>query len=130
MAEDAVQDNANEHRFEMHCEDTTAFLVYAKSPGSLRLIHTEVPPQLKGKGIGSKLVDAALKIASESVLEVIPECPFAVQYLKRHPEYANLVQPSTAASFSHRGARRTAAPTIQPDESNAKEQARIAMSSN
>ena len=93
MTEDSVQDNPEAHRFEMRCAGTTAFLIYAKSPGSLRLIHTEVPPQLKGKNIGSKLVDAALRVASGSGLEVIPQCPFVVHYLKRHPEYTNIVQP-------------------------------------
>jgi uncharacterized protein len=91
MPENPVTDNAQAHRFELQAEGQTAFLVYARAHGSLRLIHTEVPPELRGAGIGSKLVAGVLNIAREQGLTVTPQCPFVIRYVERHPEYADVI---------------------------------------
>lgn len=86
-----ITDNAALHRFELHVEGETAILLYEKKEPLLRLIHTEVPQPLEGKGVGSKLVGAVLQFARENKLNVVPLCPFVAQYIKRHPEYASIV---------------------------------------
>jgi predicted GNAT family acetyltransferase len=100
MPENPVIDNVQAHRFEMHAGGRTAFLVYGQSHGSLRLIHTEVPPELRGAGIGSQLVAGVLDTARTRGLIVIPQCPFVIQYLKRHPEYAGIVAPESLAKLA------------------------------
>jgi hypothetical protein len=94
MPQPEITDNAALHRFELHIHGETAFLVYERTGDLLRLIHTEVPQSLAGKGVGSSLVSAALKSAQENKLSVVPLCPFVAQYVKRHPEYSAIIDPT------------------------------------
>jgi predicted GNAT family acetyltransferase len=55
----------------------------------LVLIHTEVPLELEGRGIGGRLVSAAVDRAVREGLTLVPLCPFARGWLKRHPEAAS-----------------------------------------
>jgi predicted GNAT family acetyltransferase len=55
------------------------------------LVHTAVPPELEGQGIGGTLVRAALERAASEGLTVVPLCPFARGWLQRHPEAASQV---------------------------------------
>ena len=67
------------------------FLVYHARGTSLYLDHTEVPSALEGRGIGGQLAKAALEYARKNGMEVVPVCPFLLSYLRRHPEYRELV---------------------------------------
>ncbi len=78
-------------RFELEQDGHIAYLQYSLGDGVLELIHTEVPTQLRGSGIGSELVKGALDYARENHLKVDVVCPFVAAYLKRHPEYSDLV---------------------------------------
>jgi len=82
-----IIDNVALHRFELHELGETAFLVYERMPPALRLIHTEVPVALRGKGIGSRLVAGVIKFAKQNGLKVVPLCPFVIEFLKGHPEH-------------------------------------------
>ncbi|HKR29928.1 MAG TPA: GNAT family N-acetyltransferase [Terriglobales bacterium] len=86
-----VTNNERSHRFEMEFGDQTAFLSYRHVGGSLTLDHTEVPPELEGRGIASKLARTALEYAREQGLQVVPICPYISKYLKKHSEYLNLL---------------------------------------
>jgi predicted GNAT family acetyltransferase len=86
-----VRNNESERRFEITVDGHTAFLKYAMEGGRLNLVHTEVPPELGGKGLGGTLAHAALEYARASQLSVVPSCPFVKRYLEKHPEYAALV---------------------------------------
>jgi uncharacterized protein len=92
MAEATIVDNAVLHRFELQQNGETAFLLYSKTGGSIRLIHTEVPEALRGQGVGSKLVGGVLRQAQQRELSIIPSCPFVAEYLRGHPELASLVE--------------------------------------
>lgn len=93
MPEPEITDNTLLHRFELQEDGETAFLLYSKSQNSLRLVHTEVPDALRGKGIGSKLVGGVLRLAKQNKLSVVPSCPFVAEYLSRHHEYLPIVEP-------------------------------------
>ncbi len=55
-------DNEERRQYEFHVEKYTPKIEYMKSTnGEIYLTHTEVPTQLGGKGIGSQLVEKALK---------------------------------------------------------------------
>ena len=45
----------------------------------------------EGRGFGSRLAAAALENAAREGLEVVPLCPFIARYIKRHPEYEQLL---------------------------------------
>lgn len=89
----AVVNRPSAQRFEI-AEEPGAFLQYAQSSGRLRLIHTEVPARFRGRGWASELARHALDYARERQLRVDPQCPFVQRYLRQHPEYTPIVEPS------------------------------------
>jgi len=81
-----VVDNRGTSRFELVVDGETAFLVYERTPRSLVLVHTEVPPALRGRHLGDLLVKAAIDAARAERLQVVAVCPFVKAYLKKHPQ--------------------------------------------
>jgi predicted GNAT family acetyltransferase len=63
----------------------TAFLAYERTPTSLVLVHTEVPPALQGRHLGDVLAKAAIDAAHVEGLQVVVVCPFVKAYLRKHP---------------------------------------------
>jgi predicted GNAT family acetyltransferase len=86
-----VIDNTDASRFELRADGWLAELVYRIRGDRLVLVHTEVPVELEGRGIGGRLVTAALDRAAREGLTVVPLCPFARGWLERHPEAASKV---------------------------------------
>ena len=84
-----VIDNIDASRFELREDGWLAELVYRVRGGRLVLIHTEVPLELEGRGIGGRLVTAAVDRAAREGLTLVPLCPFARGWLERHPEAAS-----------------------------------------
>jgi len=84
-----VIDNRQAHRFELTVDGQTAVLTYERQAGSLALIHTEVPPGLRGHHLADRLAQAALDAAHADRLQVVAVCPFVRDYLRRHPQAAS-----------------------------------------
>lgn len=89
-----IEDVPDRGRFETEVAGRTAVLYYRVEGDTLRLVHTEVPEELEGRGIGSRLARHALETARDRGLDVWPDCPFVAAYIRRHPEYLDLVAPS------------------------------------
>lgn len=85
-----VRDNTERNRFELGLEGHTAFSNYKRAGGVLTILHTEVPKELNGRGIGSALVRGLLAMARAEGVKVHPVCPFVKAYMDKHPEYADL----------------------------------------
>ena len=67
-------------------------LVYRDRSGDVvAFLHTEVYPDLQRQGLGTALVSGALDDARSRGQRVVPICPFVDAYIRRHPEYADLV---------------------------------------
>ncbi len=60
----------------------------------LLIKHTEVLTAFEGRGIGAALVVHVLEDARRQGRGVIPICPYATAYIKRHPEYLEFVSES------------------------------------
>lgn len=84
-----VRDNTA--RFELDAEGHIAVANYRLSPGVIAFTHTEVPPQLRERGIGSRLVRGALEQARAQGLKVVPRCAFVRHYIAAHPEFQDLL---------------------------------------
>jgi predicted GNAT family acetyltransferase len=83
-----VTDNQAESRFEIRVGDHIAELKYHRNGKRFVLIHTDVPAELEGHGIGGRLVAAAIDRAERQGLTIVPLCPFASSWLERHPDEA------------------------------------------
>lgn len=74
-------------RFEFEEDSKVAYLeVEIDDHGWITLVHTEVPPDLRGQGIAGTLLRTALEYARDNRLRVDVLCPLAADYIKRHPE--------------------------------------------
>lgn len=78
-------------RFEIEQDGEVAYLEYSMSGNVLVLLHTEVPPHLRGKGLASSLAETALQYARENKLKVDVICPYVQTYLEKHPEYSDFL---------------------------------------
>jgi predicted GNAT family acetyltransferase len=87
----AVRDNVALSRFELDASDVTAFVNYRLGDGVIRLLHTETPPQARGRGIASQLIEGVLETMRARGLKIIPRCTFVQAYLAKHPEFRDLV---------------------------------------
>src|SRR3954462_14640478 len=88
-----VANNETAQRYEARVDGQLAVIIYQQVGDRIVFIHTEVPEALEGHGIAGKMAQVALDDARARRLEVIPQCPFVASYIRRHPEYADLVPP-------------------------------------
>ena len=86
-----VRDNKAASRFELDAEGHVAFSDYKRQGGVVTIMHTEVPKELGGKGIGSRLAHGLLDLLRAEGAKVKPLCPFVKGYIEKHPEYADLL---------------------------------------
>lgn len=87
-----VRDNPGLRRYEVTIDGHVAELVYRRHvPGVIELVHTGVPEELRGRGLAQVLAKHALDAARAAGDRVVVKCPFVATYIKRHPEYADLV---------------------------------------
>lgn len=87
-----VRDNPAAARYELFVAGELAgFASYVLSGKTMTIPHAEVEPRFEGRGLGSRLAAFALDDVRSRGLSVVPRCPFIAAYIKRHPDYADLV---------------------------------------
>jgi predicted GNAT family acetyltransferase len=85
-------ENEDRGRFEAHVGDLKAVMYRYYDDGSIVITHTLVPDELTGQGLAGHMARIVLDGAREQGLSVVPICPYVAAYIKRHPEYQDLVQ--------------------------------------
>ena len=78
-------------RYELTEDGATAFASYVREGDVLVFDHTVTPPTLRGRGIASRVVNAALADVRAKGLRIVPACSFVADYMARHPEEGDLV---------------------------------------
>lgn len=72
-------------------EEGCVWADYAKQ-GQIRVIlHVEADPQLRGSGAAGRFMAALVDHARAEGLKLVPRCGYAVAWLKRHPETADVL---------------------------------------
>jgi predicted GNAT family acetyltransferase len=103
MSEVSVRNHPEQHRYEAHIGGELAgYCEYNLVGDAIMFTHTEVLPAFEGQGVGSKLARHVLDEAKSGGKHVIPVCQFIAGYLRKHPEYAELVRPDIARAFKIR----------------------------
>ena len=87
-----IVNNRAHHRFELTVEGYLAATYYKIADGVITFIHTDVPAELGGKGVGSRLILGALDQARAAGLKVIAQCPFVKAFIEKHPAYQDLLE--------------------------------------
>jgi predicted GNAT family acetyltransferase len=84
--------NERTHRFELTQNGATAYVDYEpRDNNTIELLHTEVPADLRGKGVGTRLIKESLELAESRNLQIISSCPFATGFIEKHPEYKRVL---------------------------------------
>lgn len=86
-----VHHNEAEHRYELEADGGLAIADYQQRGDTLYFTHTEVPPQMQGKGIAAKLMEGAIADVRARGLKMKPVCSYVVAYVRRHPETQDLL---------------------------------------
>jgi predicted GNAT family acetyltransferase len=87
-----IVNNRTKHRYELAVDGHIAATYYEIAGPVVTFVHTEVPPELGGKGIGSKLIGGALDQVRSEGLKVVAQCPFVKAFIDKHPDYAVLLK--------------------------------------
>lgn len=100
MTEPDLRDNPAAHRFELRVGDTVAaYAEYNVLAHGLLFTHTVVLPEYEGAGHGSRLARYALDEVRRRGLQAVPVCKFIAGYIRKHPEYQDLVAEEHRRAF-------------------------------
>ena len=88
---DQVRDNRAEQAFELTVDGERAIAAYRLEGDTITFTHTVVPPAIEGRGVGGKLIRAALDDVRGRGLKVVPQCAFVAAWMDKHPEYGDLL---------------------------------------
>ena len=86
-----IVNNKPHHRYELAVDGHIAATYYKIDAGVITFIHTEVPPELGSRGIGSKLIAGALDQMRADGLKVITQCPFVKAFIAKNAAYQDLL---------------------------------------
>lgn len=96
MAEITVRDNPQEQRFEVSVDGEFAGVAdYRQTEDEMIFPCVEVDPRFRGQGVAAKLVRFALdRVREDGTRRVVPMCPYVQTFIRRYPEYQDLVDGS------------------------------------
>ncbi|MGH8214966.1 MAG: GNAT family N-acetyltransferase [Rhodanobacteraceae bacterium] len=88
--------NAEARQFRVDLEGHRGELDYVLHEGGSRggvmtITHTGVPPAIGGRGVAAELTRVALETARREGWKVVPACSYAAAFIRRHPEFADLL---------------------------------------
>ena len=87
-----VEHDLNNQKFFVLVEGKEAYLRYILGKdGTMNMIKTYVPPELRNKGIAAAVVLKGMQYARENNLSVIPSCSYVDTFIRRHAEFRNLI---------------------------------------
>lgn len=86
-----IAHHPEKQQFTTEVEGHIAHIDYELHNQVMNITHTIVPDAIGGRGIAGKLMETALNTAKEKAWKVIPSCSYAEVYIKRHPEFEDLL---------------------------------------
>lgn len=89
-----IRDDRAAHRYSLDIDGQTAVVIYNAVAGGLLITETIVPQNLEGRGVASRMARHVLADARERGLRILPTCPFFARFVQKHPEHADIIDPS------------------------------------
>ncbi len=65
-------------------------LTWVQADGVRAAEHTVVPPEIAGRGVAARMVEALVADAREQGFKVKPACSYVAAAFDKHPEWADL----------------------------------------
>jgi len=95
-----LTDNLEASRYEMHVHGELAgFVDYRLRGEVISLVHTEIEPPFRSAHLATHLARFSLDDARKRGLAVLPSCPYISSWIKKHPDYTDLVPEDDRAGF-------------------------------
>ena len=76
--------------FELYENGALAFADYRADSGRLIIPHVEAAHALRGTGAAARLMEGVVDAARQRGLKIVPLCPYADAWMRKHPETADL----------------------------------------
>jgi predicted GNAT family acetyltransferase len=93
-----LEEGPSKGRYVFRADGAEAEMTFSKAGAKLVIIdHTEVPDAFRGQGVGQAMVARAVADARAQAKHILPLCPFAAAQFRRHPEWADVLQPRRGA---------------------------------
>jgi predicted GNAT family acetyltransferase len=86
-----VRHNPEASRFEAFVDGELCRAEYRMAGDVMRIVHSEVPYELEGRGLAGQVVQAALDYARANGLKVAPVCGYVRAYMRRHKATQDLL---------------------------------------
>ena len=87
-----VRNNIELSRYELLKDDRVVGVAdYYPRDGVLVFPHTEILPELRGRGLGAILVRGALEDVRRNGGRIVPACWFVAEFVEANPEFGDLV---------------------------------------
>lgn len=85
-------DEETRGEYRAHPSDSEAIgrLTYKKNGDVYVADHTLVPPEIGGRGIAAKLVEALIADARDEGFKIVPQCSYVDAAFRRHPDWSDL----------------------------------------
>jgi uncharacterized protein len=96
-----VTDNPAASRYELHVgSELAGFVDYRRDrEGVISLVHTQVEPAFQGEHLATHLARFSLDDARARRLAVLPFCPYITSWIKKHPDYVDLIPEDRRGDF-------------------------------
>ena len=79
-----------EYRAAVPGSDAVGRLTCQRSGTVLTVDHTLVPPEIGGKGVAARLVEALIADARADGEKIVPQCSYVEAAFRRHPDWADV----------------------------------------
>jgi predicted GNAT family acetyltransferase len=88
-----IADHPERHRYILDIDGREAAEIVYRMRGedTIDLEHTEVKKEFEGQGLASKIAAFAFDDARRRNLKVIPTCEYLQGWLRKHPDYSDVV---------------------------------------
>jgi predicted GNAT family acetyltransferase len=95
-----VQEIPEQHRYVIRLGgEQVGLLDYQLDGETMALLHAETDPAHSGQGLAGVLTQAVLDDARERGRSVLPFCPYVSSWIRKHPDYTDLVPPRQREQF-------------------------------
>jgi len=91
MSDANFSDQPGRSRFELAENGHIAFASYTRAGEVLTIPYVEAPPALRGTGAAARLMTEVAAYARGNGLKVIPVCPYAVAWFRKHPDQRDIL---------------------------------------
>lgn len=93
MTERKFLNNKEKNQYELHVGEYFSLAMYKiNKEGVVYMTHTETPFELKGQGVATELIEKSLQDIKEQGRKVYPLCPFVIAYIRKNPEWKEIVK--------------------------------------